>query len=191
MIFTKKILSTCSPRLRLLCRLGQARQLCAMSLSIGVDVGETNTNAVILKEKDVLCSAKAPSTEDVTSGIIETVQSVLKQLPEELARSPGAHVERVSIGTTQFVNAVKQGKDLARVALYRLCYPATIAIPPNVPGFHNFFYLKGGYEFNGTVINEVDEKEVKEITEKVYDEGTTNVLFRNYNTIWARRCTIT
>lgn len=157
-----------------------------MSLSIGVDVGKTNTNAVVLKGKDVLCSSKAPSTEDVTSAIIETVQSVLKQLPEELARSPGAHVERVSIGTTQFVNAVRQGKDLSGVALYRLCYPATIAIPPNVPGLHEVFYLKGGYEFNHAVINKVDEKEVKEKTKKVYDKGTSNAIFRIYNTIWGR-----
>lgn len=146
-----------------------------MSLSIGVDVGKTNTNAVVLKGKDVLCSSKAPSTEDVTSAIIETVQSVLKQLPEELARSPGAHVERVSIGTTQFVNAVRQGKDLSGVALYRLCYPATIAIPPNVPGLHEVFYLKGGYEFNHAVINKVDEKEVKEKTKKVYDKGIRHI----------------
>ena len=150
-----------------------------MSLSIGVDVGETNTNAVILKEKDVLCSAKAPSTEDVTSGIIETVQSVLKQLPEELARSPGAHVERVSIGTTQFVNAVKQGKDLARVALYRLCYPATIAIPPlRVPGLHKFFYLNGGCETNGTTITHVDEDQLTQKTNELYIEGRSSEMFK-------------
>ncbi|PFX13431.1 hypothetical protein AWC38_SpisGene22477 [Stylophora pistillata] len=76
------------------------------------DVGETNTTAVILKGK-VLCSPKVPTTQDVTSSIIEAIELVLRQLPEELVHNRGENIERVSIGTTQIENAVKQGKDLS------------------------------------------------------------------------------
>lgn len=141
-----------------------------MALSIGVDVGEANIDVVILKKekKEVLCSVKVPTTEDVTCGIIEAIQSALKQLPEEFQSNPTEHVARVNFTTTQFVNAVVQGKGLTKVALFRLCDPATKAIPPRDL---SVFYLSGGYEIDGTVITNVDEDQVKEKTAKVYNNG--------------------
>ena len=64
-------------------------------LYIGVDVGGTNTDAVVLRKKEVLCSAKVPTTEDVTSGISEAIQSALSQLPEDYQPNPTQHVARV------------------------------------------------------------------------------------------------
>lgn len=147
-----------------------------MSLSIGANVGETNTTAVILKEKKVLCSSEVLTTQDVTSGIIEAIGIVLRQLPEEHAHNRGENFEKVSIGTTQFENAAKQGKDLSRVALFRLCYPATVAIPPPyVPGLDKFFYLNGGCETDGTTITHVDEDQLTQKTREVYIEGITHI----------------
>ncbi|XP_067048449.1 uncharacterized protein [Acropora muricata] len=147
-----------------------------MSLSIGADVGETNTTAVILKEKEVLCSSEVPTTQDVTSGIIEAIELVLKQFTDELKHNLSENFEKVSIGTTQFENAVKQRKDLSKVALFRLCYPATIAIPPlRVPGLHKFFYLNGGCETDGTTISHVDEDQLTQKTREVYNEGITHI----------------
>lgn len=37
-------------------------------LCVGVDVGETNTDAVILLNKEILCSTKVLTTWEVTSG---------------------------------------------------------------------------------------------------------------------------
>ena len=71
-----------------------------MSLSIGADVGETDTTAVILKEKEVLCSYEVSTTQDVTSDMIDAIKLVLRQLPEEDAHNRGENFERVSIGTT-------------------------------------------------------------------------------------------
>ena len=88
--------------------------------------------------------------------------------------------EKVSIGTTQFENAVKQGKDLSKVVLFRLCYPLTIANPPpRVPSLHNFFYLTGGCETNGTTITHVDEDQLTQKTKEVYIEGRSNEMFKN------------
>ena len=145
-----------------------------MALSIGVDVGETNIDVVILKKekKEVLCSAKVPTTVDVTCDIIKAIQSALKQLPEEFQSNPTEHVASINIGTTQFVNAVVQGEGLTKVALFRLCDPATKAIPPrDLSVLDTYFYLSGGYEIDGTVITNVDEYQVEEKTEKVYNNG--------------------
>jgi len=168
------------------CFCGHAKQLCAMSLSIGADVGEINTTAIILKEKELLCSSEVLTTQDVTSGIIEAIDIVLRQLPEEHAHNRGENFEKVSIGTTQFENAVKQGKDLSKVALFRLCYPATVAIPPPyVPGLDKFFYLNGGCETDGTTITHVDEDQLTQKTREVYIEGRSNATGKSKNIIWA------
>lgn len=145
-------------------------------LYIGVDVGGTNTDAVVLRKKEVLCSAKVPTTEDVTSGISEAIQSALNQVPEDYQPNPTQHVARVNIGTTHFVNAVVQRKFLTKVAVLRLCGPATRAIPPlcdfpadlrNVVGGMHFF-LNGGFQYDCSCITDVDEEEVKRIANKVH-----------------------
>ena len=151
-----------------------------MSLSIGADVGETNTTAVILKEKEVLCSYEVSTTQDVISDMIDAIKLVLRQLPEEDAHNRGENFERVSIGTTQFENAVKQGKDHSKVALFRLCYPATIAIPPPpIDVLQEFFYLNGGCETDGTT--HVDEDQLTQKTKEMYIEGRSNAMCKSKN----------
>lgn len=150
-----------------------------MWLCIGVDVGGTNTDAVILKQKEVLCSEKVPTTVDVTSGITEAIRSALRQLPKEFQPNPTQYVARVNIGTTHFVNAVVQRKFLTKVAVLRLCGPTTVAIPPlcdfpadlrnAIGGMH--FFLNGGYQYDCSCITDVDEDEVKRIADKVHAAG--------------------
>lgn len=155
-----------------------------MRLCIGVDVGGTNTDAVILCKKDVLCSAKVPTTGDVNSGVTEAIRSALRQLPQEYQPNPAQYVARVNIGTTHFVNAVVQRKGLCKVAVLRLCGPATVILPPlcdfpadlrNVIGGMHFF-LNGGYQYDCSCITDVDEEEVKRVAEQVRKAGITNVV---------------
>ena len=152
-------------------------------LCVGVDVGSTNTDAVILgiilEQKKVLCSAKLLTTEDITSGVVEAIGVALGKLPDEFQPSPARYVARVNIGTTHFVNAIVQRKGLAKVAVLRLCGPATRAIPPfsefpadlkNVIG-GMYFYLNGGYQYDGSSITDIDEEEVKKVIEQVHEAG--------------------
>jgi N-methylhydantoinase A/oxoprolinase/acetone carboxylase beta subunit len=49
-----------------------------MSYKLGIDVGGTNTDAVILdKANSVVAKCKRPTTEDVSGGIREAVAPVL------------------------------------------------------------------------------------------------------------------
>ncbi|GAA3937134.1 hydantoinase/oxoprolinase family protein [Actinomadura viridis] len=94
-------------------------------MRIGIDVGGTNTDAVLLDGDTVLAAVKSPTTPDVTGGIVAAVRTVL-------ARSGAAPdtVAAVMIGTTQFVNALVEGDRLAPTAAVRLGLPATAALPP-------------------------------------------------------------
>src|SRR6267154_2950408 len=92
---------------------------------IGIDVGGTNTDAVLLQEGRVVHAVKTPTTADVTGGIVAALWK-LSQHPE-VARGG---IDGVVIGTTHFVNAVVQRRNLSRVAAIRIGLPASASLPP-------------------------------------------------------------
>ena len=74
-------------------------------MRIGVDVGGTNTDAVLVDGRDVIAEAKTPTTPDVTAGIVAALRSVVETSGVEVAR-----VQAVMIGTTHFTNAVVEAR---------------------------------------------------------------------------------
>jgi N-methylhydantoinase A/oxoprolinase/acetone carboxylase beta subunit len=93
---------------------------------LGIDVGGTNTDAVVLDRDDrLLAKAKLPTTPDVTGGIIAAMDAVL--------RSPGIGRDRIThvmLGTTHATNAVLERTRLRRVAVIRIGGPATHGVRP-------------------------------------------------------------
>src|SRR5437660_10498044 len=92
---------------------------------IGVDVGGTNTDAVLLEDGRIVHAIKTPTTADVTGGIV-TALDLLGRHPA-VARGP---IDGVVIGTTHFVNAVVQRRGLAPVAAIRIGLPTGASLPP-------------------------------------------------------------
>ena len=94
-------------------------------MRLGIDVGGTNTDAALMLGKDVVATAKRFTTPDVRDGVIDAVTAILDQ--------PGvtrAAIDAVMIGTTQFVNAFVQRRDLAPVAVVRVALPKGDGVPP-------------------------------------------------------------
>ena len=50
-----------------------------MQQRIGIDVGGTNTDAVLMQGQEVIGWVKTPTTADVTSGIVTALQELLQQ----------------------------------------------------------------------------------------------------------------
>ena len=94
-------------------------------MRIGIDVGGTNTDAVLMDGDIVRGSYKTPTTADVESGVVAALRRLLTD-----TRVVAADVEAVMIGTTHFTNAVVERRRLLPVAAVRLGLPATAAIPP-------------------------------------------------------------
>ena len=92
---------------------------------IGIDVGGTNTDAVIVDGDRIVGSVKTPTTEDVMSGITEALRKVLHD-----TGTPSDSLDAVMIGTTHFTNAVAQRRDLSMVAAIRICLPASASLEP-------------------------------------------------------------
>ena len=50
-------------------------------MRIGIDVGGTNTDAVLMDGDQVLAAVKAPTTADVTTGIVMALNGLQGQHP--------------------------------------------------------------------------------------------------------------
>jgi N-methylhydantoinase A/oxoprolinase/acetone carboxylase beta subunit len=125
----------------------------AFNLRVGVDVGGTNTDAVVMMNNKVLAFSKQPTTyPDVSPGIVSAIQSAL-----ERSGVAGADVKHCMIGTTHFINAIVQRRGLCRTIAVRLCRPATTSLPPLVDVPRELqqaicarsFMVSGGYEYDG------------------------------------------
>ena len=133
-------------------------------LRIGVDVGGTNTDAVLLRGRQVLATHKAPTTPDVGSGIVAAIDDVLKTA----AVPPGA-VGAVMIGTTHFTNALVEARHLCKVGVLRLGAPATLAIRPMVDwpaalrgAVHGHTEIvPGGFNYDGRPVTPLDRDELR------------------------------
>ncbi len=143
-------------------------------MRIGVDVGGTNTDAVVMDGSAVVASVKLPTTADVSSGIVAAIRQVLKDSKADPKSMTG-----VMIGTTHFTNAFVEQKRLLRVGIIRIALPATKCLPPQIDwpaGLkkavgENSYLVGGGYEFDGREIAPLDEMAVAEAARHMKSKG--------------------
>ncbi|MCC5778453.1 hydantoinase/oxoprolinase family protein [Nitratireductor sp. B36] len=137
---------------------------------LGIDVGGTNTDAVIMQGRNVLSGVKASTTEDVTSGVREAMEAAISKA--DIDRSK---ITTVMIGTTHFTNAVIERRHVNPVAAIRLGLPATACLPPMVDwpddlreavGGHGYL-VRGGYEFDGRELAALDLEEIDRIADDI------------------------
>jgi N-methylhydantoinase A/oxoprolinase/acetone carboxylase beta subunit len=141
---------------------------------IGVDVGGTNTDAVVMEGRAICAVVKVPTSSDVTSGLMEALQRVLQSAaiaPDEAGL--------VVIGTTHFTNAVIERRHLSPTAVVRLCLPAAQCLMPMVDwpadlrsavGEH-MYLAAGGVDFDGTPISALDPADIKRIGADIHTRG--------------------
>ncbi|KDR80342.1 hypothetical protein GALMADRAFT_242719 [Galerina marginata CBS 339.88] len=158
---------------------------------IGVDVGGTNTDGVIIditKSNDstsrgVVASFKHATTSDITTGIELAVKKVL----EESGVDPASeNILSLTIGTTHFINAVVQldSSRLEKVAVLRLAAPYTtecpsfIDFPQDLKHILNghIAIIHGGMQIDGRTINDIREEEVVEQATIIRKKGLKNVV---------------
>jgi len=145
---------------------------------MGVDVGGTNTDAVLMDGSTVLGWTKQPTTGDVSSGVAAAITAVL----EQVGVAPGA-IASVMIGTTHFANALVERRQLDQVGVLRLASPSGEALPP-MTGWpadltarigEHVFLLPGGYEMDGREIAPLDEAKVRDAAAMLRARGVDTV----------------
>ncbi|MEM7274241.1 MAG: hydantoinase/oxoprolinase family protein [Actinomycetota bacterium] len=131
---------------------------------MGIDVGGTNTDAVILDNSlGVLAKHKAETTADIVGGISNAMEAVL-----ERAGAGPETIGRVMLGTTHATNAVLERRELAKVAVLRIGGPATKSVRPLWTWPDDLrqvvsageAIIDGGFEFDGSEQVPLDEDAV-------------------------------
>src|SRR5699024_11622993 len=118
-------------------------------------------------------SLKTPTTEDVETGIYNTIDELI-----ETAHVEVDNIKFAMLGTTQCTNAIVERKKLNRVAIIRIGAPAGTAIKPltGVPDvlremIGNYTYIvEGGHEFNGDEINTLNESKIHSLAKQIKGE---------------------
>lgn len=130
---------------------------------IGIDVGGTNTDAVLIDRQTIVAAIKTNTTTDITAGI--------KTALGDLIAASGAAIDGVSavmIGTTHYTNAVAERRGLGRAAAIRISLPASASLKPfcdwplDLAELVNggVFLVHGGHEYDGRAIVPMDETAV-------------------------------
>jgi N-methylhydantoinase A/oxoprolinase/acetone carboxylase beta subunit len=145
---------------------------------IGIDVGGTNTDAVLIEDGQVRGAVKAPTTLDVTSGILDALGRLTATGVLE-----GKTLDAVMIGTTHFINAVVQRRWLARIGALRIGLPASATLPPFCDWPEDLAdvvrgavaMVEGGHEYDGRPFMPLDAAAVRQAARDMHAEGIRSV----------------
>ena len=147
-------------------------------MRIGVDVGGTNTDAVVMDGDRLVGAAKTRTTDAANIGIVLSIKKALKAAG--LARSK---IRAAMIGTTRITNALAERRNLTPTAIVRLCLPANRAVRPMIDwpadiaaavGDH-VYWAPGGAEFNGETFSPLDEDKIRRIGRDVHEKGLRHI----------------
>jgi N-methylhydantoinase A/oxoprolinase/acetone carboxylase beta subunit len=137
----------------------------------GIDVGGTNTDAVLVREGKIIERAKVPTTGDVRDGILAALALIKKDYL----------IERVHIGTTAFTNALVERRNLETAAAIRVGSPVSESLPPMVDWPDDLrravnnasFFVAGGREYDGRPIRPIDRAEISALAKTLTASGIT------------------
>lgn len=128
---------------------------------IGIDVGGTTTDAVLIRNGEVCSTAKVSTEpERLLNSLLEALDAVSRGIPPE-------QLERVVFSTTVITNLIAEGKT-DRVALVLIPGPG---INPESYSFPDSFYLKGAMDYRGREIQPLDEAEIRKTVELIRESG--------------------
>lgn len=153
-------------------------EMAKQSVRIGIDVGGTHTDAVIMSGRAVLAAHKTPTTENAGTGVQAALAEVLRQ-----ANIAPGRIDAVMIGTTHFTNAFVQARSLARVGVIRLAAPATTSLPPFVDWPSSLrdavmgpaAVVGGGYNYDGSEIAAPDAAAIRAAAGRLASDGVQSV----------------
>jgi N-methylhydantoinase A/oxoprolinase/acetone carboxylase beta subunit len=134
-------------------------------LRVGVDVGGTNTDAVVIDATgEVLAAVKVATTPEPIDGIRSALDQVLANLDH-------SKISKAMLGTTHSANAIIQRRGLDRVAVLRLAAPSSLGLRPGAAWPHDIHaavvgvtsIIEGGHEYNGREIAPLDTEAVRRL----------------------------
>ena len=145
---------------------------------LGIDVGGTNTDAVLVDEnRAVVADIKYPTSADIYDGILGAMRTVL-----EVSGVDPAQIHQAMLGTTQCTNAIVERKNLAPIGILRIGAPATTGIRPMVDWSEDIqkvavgsTIIGGGFEYDGRELAPLDTAAAKAFFEEMKAKGVKSI----------------
>jgi N-methylhydantoinase A/oxoprolinase/acetone carboxylase beta subunit len=142
--------------------------------TIGIDIGGTNTDAVLLEATKLLKKVKVPTTRDIETGIQLALERILTQ---------SEVIDGIFVGTTHATNAILERNGLLKVGLLRLAghYPDSISPCFGWPNdlkdalLSGFETVCGGFECDGTPISSLNPSEIITAVQRLLKKGAESI----------------
>ena len=145
---------------------------------LGIDVGGTNTDAVLVDEnKNVVSDIKYPTSSDVYEGIVGAMREVLS-----VSGVNPSEIRQAMLGTTQCTNAIVERKNLAPIGILRIGAPATTGISPMVDWAEDIQAIAvgskiigGGSEYDGKELAPFDAEAARQFFIDMKNKGVKSI----------------
>ena len=93
-------------------------------MRIGIDVGGTNTDGVLIdNSNNVISSFKTNTSDDVNTAVKLCIEKLINNIDKK-------NIDLIIIGTTHLINDLIQRKNLSKTGVVRLCGPSTRLLKP-------------------------------------------------------------
>lgn len=146
---------------------------------IGVDIGGTNTDAVLIdKSEKIIAAVKTTTTEDISCGFSSALEQLLDQALVDVES-----IEGIFLGTTVATNAILQNKDLYRVGVIRIAgqkpeiLPVAFSWPTDLK--NNVIAacetIPGGFECHGGELTPFCKKEAIYAIKRLFEKDVESV----------------
>ena len=145
------------------------------SYIIGIDIGGTNTDGVLIDHQHrILASCKQPTEHPLENGV---KKSILKLL--ELSNVGKSDLCKLLIGTTHATNAILEAKNLFKVGVIRLAGQRPNTLPPCFKWPQHIYQavftgletVSGGYHCDQREITPLSKKEVQAAALNLVGQG--------------------
>lgn len=146
---------------------------------IGMDIGGTNTDAILMDcNENILAATKTNTTDDIVSGFLIALQNLLKK-----SGIAASDIRSIFLGSTHATNAILQNKDLYRVGVIRIAghnpetLPPCFAWPQELKAgiLAGYATINGGYECHGTPITPLDRQQARMTVEQLLEKGAESI----------------
>ncbi|HBL98958.1 TPA: hypothetical protein DDZ86_04945 [Candidatus Dependentiae bacterium] len=149
-------------------------------LTIGIDIGGTNTDCVVLnKQQQIVFRTKTATSSDIVGGI-DTVLTAARAS----ATLQQHNVKAIFISSTHATNALLEARNLLKVGVLRIasnnpsCIPSCLGWPEPIKAALNLqtITIPGGHEVDGQAMDKLDRKTVLDATEMLIKGGAESIV---------------
>lgn len=129
---------------------------------LGIDVGGTYTDGIILEGSSVIASIKRPTeNNNLKNTLLNVIDDLLNNINTE-------KIERLVLSTTLVTNVLATGSG-EKTAL--LLIPGPGLPYDSYNKFDESYFIKGSIDFRGRILEDIDKGELSRVIDSIYSKG--------------------